>query len=71
MTVVKKYLYMGENGTMISTVLIPGVAAQVYATLIADEGKILTNGVSKQLTVTVPEAKMNDWMEVDNMGEEH
>lgn len=38
--------------------------------LIADEGKILTNGKIKASVVDVPEEKADEWNEIDNPVEE-
>ena len=59
------YQYFGENGTFNSPVYLPGVPSYAYAMLIADEGKILTNGQRKEKNVVVLQSKMDEWSEVD------
>ena len=66
MVKIKQYLYLGENGTMISPILIPNAAAQIQYVLMADEGKILTNGERTAIKVTVPESQVEKWQEIEN-----
>lgn len=61
---VKKYKYIGRNGTLISSILIDGATKIDMYCLIADEGKILTNGQQNLYSVYVYEDEINDWYEI-------
>lgn len=69
MKITKTYLYFGENGTFTSSILIPGAPSLTYLNLMADEGKILTDGIRKVPSIVVLEANLNNWKEIDNTGE--
>lgn len=49
------YRYLGTNGIIESPVHLEDIYYTRLVQLIADEGKILTNGESETLTVTIPE----------------
>ena len=61
---IKKYKYIGRNGTLISSILIDGATKINMYCLIADEGKILTDGQQKLHSVYVYEDEINDWYEI-------
>lgn len=65
MTKIKKYKYIGRNGTVISSVLIDGAEKINMYCLTADEGKILTNGHQKLPSVYVYEDELNTWQEIE------
>jgi hypothetical protein len=65
MTISKTYLYFGETGTFTSSVLIPGAPSLTYVNMRADEGKMLTDGTRKLLSVTVLETAADKWQEVE------
>ena len=44
MTKIKKYKYLGRNGILVTRILIDGANHIPMMTLIADNGKILTDG---------------------------
>ena len=56
MTKSKKYKYLGRNGVLVTRILIDGVNNIPMMTLIADDGKILTNGeiLTRSITVEKP-----------------
>lgn len=64
MTKIKKYKYLGRNGNLITRILIDGVNYIPMMTLIANEGKILTNGEITSYSVTVEENEINLWREI-------
>lgn len=66
MTQQKKFKYIGLNGTIFSPVLIPKADKIEFIELKADEGKILTNGISyKEVVLVLPE-DVSKWSEIDN-----
>ena len=64
MTKIKKYKYLGRNGNLITRILIDGVNNIPMMTLIADEGKILTNGETTVYSITVEADEVNLWREI-------
>lgn len=58
------YRYLGTNGIIESPVHLEDIYYTRLVQLIADEGKILTNGENETLTVTIPEDQMNEWEEI-------
>ena len=46
---IKKYKYNGRNGTLITSILIEGATKIDMLCLIAEEGKILTDGVINKI----------------------
>lgn len=64
MTKIKKYKYLGRNGVLVTRILIDGVNYIPMMTLIADEGKILTDGETKARSVTVENDEVNLWREI-------
>ena len=64
MTKIKKYKYLGRNGNLITRILIDGVNHIPMMTLIADKGKILTNGESTAYSVTIELDEVNIWREI-------
>lgn len=65
MTITKTYLYFGESGTTTSSVFIPGAPSLTYLNLVADEGKILTDGTRRVPAIVVLESAADVWTEVD------
>ena len=60
------YTYLGTNGTLTTPIHLPGVYCVKKYDLIADEGKKLTkNGTDLHKFVTVAEAEVEKWYEVD------
>ena len=61
---------MGTNGTIESPVHLEDVYYTRRMRLMADAGKILTNGNLHRAIVTVPEDEVNEWKEIPLSGEE-
>ena len=60
------YRYLGTNGIIDSPIHIEGAYQVRYYSLVADEGKVLTKDHKRFVEmVTVPEADLNLWVEVD------
>lgn len=60
------YNYLGENGTLLTTVHLDGVYCVKKYMIDADEGKVLTkNGLNFKTQVLVPESEVDEWYEVD------
>lgn len=66
MTKVKKYKYLGRNGVLVTRILIDGVSYIPMMTLIADTGKILTNGETAVYSITVEADEVNLWREISD-----
>lgn len=66
MTKIRKYKYLGRNGNLITRILIDGANNIPMMTLIADEGKILTNGETTSYSVTVELDEVNNWREISD-----
>ena len=64
MTKIKKYKYLGRNGILVTRILIDGVNHIPMMTLIADEGKILTDGETVTHSITVENDEVNLWREI-------
>lgn len=64
MTKVKKYKYLGRNGVLVTRILIDGVNYIPMMTLIADTGKILTNGETFVYSITVETEEVDLWREI-------
>ena len=61
---IKKYKYIGRNGTIITSILIDGATKIDMFCLIADEGKVLTDGQEKLHTVYIYEDELDNWTEI-------
>lgn len=60
------YIYAGENGFMESPIKIPGATNVVEKVrLIADNGKILTNGSERRTVVVTTKEGIKNWTEVN------
>lgn len=70
----KRYLYynyLGENGTLLSPILIPNTYHIKKYMLSADPGKLLTkDGSHKVSVVIIPESELNLWYEVEDIGQD-
>lgn len=66
---IKKYKYNGRNGTLITSILIEGATKIDMLCLIAEEGKILTNGEQHLYTVYVYPEDLDNWTETDDIGQ--
>ena len=68
MTKIKKYKYLGRNGILVTRILIDGANHIPMMTLIADNGKILTDGEQKTYSITVELEEVSLWREIpDNI----
>ena len=66
MTKTLYYNYLGENGTLLTTIHLDGVYCVKKYMIDADEGKALTkNGLNFKTQVLVPESEVDEWYEVD------
>lgn len=63
------YHYLGTNGTITSPIHLEDTYYIRKLSLIADEGKVLTNGTVYRLSVIIPEADAELWREVVNNGQ--
>lgn len=61
---IKKYKYLGRNGVLVSRIEIVGVDYIPMIEIIADEGKILTNGETTTYSITVEDAEITEWKEI-------
>lgn len=61
---IKKYKYLGRNGVLVSRIEIVGVDYIPMTEIIADEGKILTNGETTTYSITVEDAEITEWKEI-------
>lgn len=64
------YHYLGTNGTIISPVHIEDTYYIRKIRLIAAEGKALTNGSQIVQSIIVPEENVEDWVEIDYLGQD-
>lgn len=60
----KCYKYIGRNGILVTKILIEDAKSIPMAELIADEGKILTNGEKKAHAITVELDEVANWKEI-------
>lgn len=65
MTKIKKYKYIGRNGTLTTSILLDGAMKIDMFCLIADPGKVLTNGESQFQSIFVYADDLENWYEVD------
>lgn len=65
MVTTKYYRYLGNNGVIESLVELPNVYSTSFYRLVADEGKVLTNGIEFTPSINVPEKELANWTEVD------
>ena len=60
----KKYKYQGVNGSIISTILLEGIAKIELLELQASEGKVLTDGKNIVKTALIPIENLSKWSEI-------
>ena len=58
------YQYLGTNGTITSPVHLEDIYYVRKFKLTADSGKILTDGVTKNSSVIIPEEELENWKEI-------
>lgn len=61
---IKAYRYIGRNGILTTRILIDGATNIPMMELIADSGKILTDGNTKTHSVTVEIDDVSNWEEI-------
>lgn len=66
---VKLYRYIGKNGIITTPILLEGTKVYEMFTLIASEGKVLTNGEKVRDTVTIFADELDQWSEIDKIEE--
>lgn len=59
------YKYLGTNGVIESPVHLEDIYYIKLVRLIADKGKILTNGERKIYDIKVPEEEVENWREIE------
>ena len=69
MTKTVLYHYLGTNGTITSPVHLEDIYYIRKIKLVADKGKILTNGKVTQKSIIVPEEEVSSWKEVPFNGQ--
>ena len=62
---INRYRYLGKNGILTTSVLLEGNEPIYMYRLIADEGKILTNGEIYTYEVEIFSEDLNKWTEED------
>lgn len=65
MTQIKYYRYLGNNGVIETPIELPGVYHTNFLRIVADEGKILTDGEIKVYSINISENDLDKWTEVD------
>ena len=65
MTKIKKYKYIGRNGTLTTSILLEGATKIDMFCLIADPGKIITDGESQFSSIFVYADDLDNWYEID------
>ena len=65
----KMYRYLGRNGTITSPVLLENASPIPMVTLKAEQNKILTNGIKTVYIITVFEDEVDQWQEIDDIGQ--
>lgn len=66
---VKLYRYIGKNGIITTPILLEGTKVYEMFTLIASEGKVLTDGEKVRDTVTIFADELDQWSEIDKIEE--
>ena len=66
----KMYRYLGRNGNITSPIKLEKIDPIPMISLIAEEGKILTNGEIEVPSVIVFEDELANWTEITTSGQE-
>lgn len=66
MTKQEIYTYLGDNGTISTSVYLPGVSCITKYLLTADEGKVVTNGKIVNKFYIVTERDLPNWHEIED-----
>lgn len=64
MTRKNMYRYLGRNGTLTTKILIDGATYIPLFELVADNGKILTDGTKTAYSIIVEEDEVSNWKEI-------
>lgn len=60
----KCYKYIGRNGLLTTNILLEGINNIPLMELIADEGKVLTDGERQVHTIAVELDEVDNWKEI-------
>lgn len=63
------YKYLGTNGVVETPVHLEGIYYVRLLYLTADDGKILSNGKVKEKVIKIPEEEFNNWIEIEDLGQ--
>ena len=69
MNIEKMYRYVGRNGIITSPILLENISPIPMRELTATRGKILTNGVKNVYSIIVFEDEVDNWTEIDDIGQ--
>lgn len=64
MTKIKRYRYLGKNGIITTSVLIDGIEPINMYRLIADKGKVMTDGTRMARQVEIFAEDLENWSEI-------
>ena len=62
----KLYRYLGRNGILTTRVLLDGIEHIPMVELVADSGKVLSNGETTKHSIIVEESKESVWREIED-----
>lgn len=60
-----EYTYLGTNGTLTTPIHLEGIYHIKKYLLVAEKGKVLTNGIKKVKVISVLEEELPSWVEID------
>ena len=63
---INRYRYLGKNGIITTSVLLEGNAPIMMYRLIADEGKVLTDGINNAYQVEIFVEDLEKWSEIND-----
>lgn len=64
----KMYRYLGRNGIITSPILLENQTPIQIFSLVADEGKILTDGTRNVFSTMAFEDELDNWVEIEEEG---
>lgn len=62
----KMYRYIGQNGVLTTYILLDGINHILRYHLVADDGKLLTNGERVAKIVEINAVDLEDWYEIND-----
>ena len=62
----KLYKYLGRNGNIVTPILLEKVEPIPMVKIVADAGKVLTNGEEQVKIKTLFLDELEEWYEIDN-----